>query len=68
MDHIKAIADAAGTLAQTIQAARAAGYRVTFPDHVLVAVPVSETGRVAAPPALDDPPVPVIGRASKKDA
>ena len=68
MDHPKNVAEAAATLAQAIQAARAAGYRVTFPDHVLIGVPVSETGRVAAPLAPEDPPVPVLGRASKKDA
>ena len=67
MDHPKAVAEAAATLAHAILAARLAGYRVTFPDHVLVGVPVSETGRVTAPePAAPaEPPVAVIGRASK---
>lgn len=80
MDHPKAIAEAATSLLQAIQAARAAGYRVTFADHTLEAIPVSETRRTVQGALVTDaplagtgegiqlPPVqvqPVIGRASK---
>lgn len=66
MDHPKAVAEAAEGLLKAIKAARAAGYRVPFPEHALVSIPVSETSRTAQPaPVAEDPPVPVIGRASK---
>jgi hypothetical protein len=66
MNHPKAVAEAAEKLAQAIQAARAAGYRVTFPDHVLVGVPVSETRRLEPTLEGEAPPVPVLGKASSK--
>lgn len=70
MDHPKSVADAAANLAEAIQAARSAGYRVIFAEHTLAAIPVSDTGRTlpAAPPAPEEPPVPVIGKASSKGA
>ncbi len=67
MNHINLVKEAAEILALAITQARAAGYRVTFPDHVLVGIPVSETGNVVQPPAAQEPAVPVIGRASKRD-
>jgi hypothetical protein len=63
MNHPQAVADAATKLAQAIQAARAAGYRVTFPDHALVAVPVSETGRVTQMELVTDAPLAGTGEA-----
>ncbi len=71
MDHPNAVADAAEALLKAIMAARAAGYRVIFADHTLAAIPVSETRRTAAAepaPVAEEPPVPVIGRASSKGA
>ncbi len=66
MDHPKAVAEAAQGLLKAIEAARAAGYRVIFADHTLAAIPVSETRRTVQPePVAEEPPVPVIGRASK---
>jgi hypothetical protein len=64
MDPEKAVAAAAENFATTIAAAKAAGYRVEFPVHLLASVPVSETGRVkpVEPAASAEPPVPVLGR------
>ncbi|MDP3417851.1 hypothetical protein [Falsiroseomonas sp.] len=64
MDHVTRINTAAAALADAIFGARAAGYRVQFPDHTLRAIPISETGRVAQPaPASVQPDVALIGKA-----
>lgn len=69
MDHVKTVTGAAAALAEAIGAARAAGYRVPFPDHALAGIAISETGRVAqAVPASAPAPqadVPLVGKASK---
>lgn len=71
MDHRENIQKAADALAETIRAARADGYRVDLPLHMLTAIGISETGRVkpvADPVADQQAPVAVIGKASKPAA
>lgn len=70
MDHEKNVTAAAAALAEAIAAARAAGYRIGFPDWALKGLTVSETGKVAPPaPSVDEtPPVAVVGRRSPPPA
>lgn len=70
--HHERITAAASALAAAIADARAAGYRVQFPDHALTGIAVSETARVAqvetTQPAQPAPPqaeVPLVGKPGK---